>query len=109
VCSTLAGRRISVEGDDRPFAVQFSSTAAWFVEVDGQQHVVTRLEPSTVLALLDGDLRLEDALRNDLLVVRGSVRYAADVFDALMIYLRGAIRCPSSPSLLAQFRASVIQ
>jgi hypothetical protein len=106
--ATLAGRRIGIAGDDRPFAVQFLAGRALFLESDGSEHVLARVDRSTLFGLLDGNLRLEEALRQDRLVIRANVDDAADAFDAMLIYLRGAMRCPSSPVLLAQFRASAM-
>lgn len=94
-----------VEGGRR-FAVQCETDRLVTGTVNGDTAVVTAVECATILALVDGELPLEQAIREDRLFVRGGIRDVAAAFDALSIYLRGAIRCPSFPALLNAYRSA---
>ena len=102
----LADLDLCVIDGDRRFAVRHDATRLVSGALRGDEPVVTRVDRSTILALVDGVLTLEDAVRQDRLFVRASPPLAARVFDALSIYVRGAIRCPSFPALLADFRST---
>ena len=106
LCATLAGRRLLVGGDGEPFALCFRSEIVMTVPPDGSEDVYLAVSRRTMLALVDGEVTLEDALRQDCLAVRGRLTHVADLFDGLLIYLRGGIRCPSFPPLLSEFRRS---
>jgi hypothetical protein len=106
LCETLDRRRVCIAGDGERFVLRFNDRAVTSAQVDGTEDVFIGLSRDTILELVDGSLRLEDALRLDLLDVRASVGDAAAAFDGLLVYLRGAIRCPSMPRLLSQFRGA---
>jgi len=105
LCATLLGRRLLVRGDGEPFALDFERGIATIEAPDGSEDLYLGIGHRTILALVDGEVTLEEALRQDRLVLRGSLTRVADVFDGLLIYLRGGIRCPSFPQLLSDFRA----
>jgi hypothetical protein len=104
LCETLGRRRVCIAGDGERFVLRFDARTVISAQADGTEEVFVGISRSTILELVDGRLRLEDALRRDLLDVRASIADAATVFDGLLTYLRGAIRCPSMPRLLSQFR-----
>ena len=106
LCGTLAGRRLCVEGDGMAFTLRFDADAAVSRAALGDEEISISVDRRSILALVDGELTLEEALRQDRLVVRGAVADAARAFDALLIFVRGAIRCPSFPALLSEFRSS---
>ena len=106
LCATMRGRRLSVAGDGDPFALCFDASVVSSADTDGSEDVHLRVGNRTLLALVDGELSLEAALREDSLELRGRVTHVANTFDALQIYVRGVIRCPSQPQLLTTFRAS---
>jgi hypothetical protein len=58
----------------------------------------------TILALVDGEVSLVDAVVGDALALRGAVPDLARFHDALWLYLQGAVRAPSFPALLRAFR-----
>ena len=95
-----------MSGDGDRFALDFENGIVTSVLPDGTEHLDLRVDRRSLLALVDGELSLEDALRQDGLELRGDLRHVIDFFDGLLIYLRGGIRCPSFPQLLADFRAS---
>jgi len=53
--------------------------------------------------LLRAEHSLLDAIMNDELELRGTTDALARLDDCLSLYLRGAVRCPSFPSLLDEF------
>jgi hypothetical protein len=98
---------LCVVDGDRRFAVRCDPDRIMTDLVRGDEDIVTAIDSPTILALVDGELTFEQALRQDRLFVLGAVGQAASAFEALSIYLRGAIRCPSFPALLASFRSSI--
>jgi hypothetical protein len=109
VCLTLRGRRVLVGGlagsGERPFALSFDGGMVDCVEPDGAEDVHFGIDRVTILALVDGEWTLEHALREERFDVRGRLGDVADLFDGWLAYVRGAIRCPSFPQLLSEFRA----
>ena len=105
LCHTLAGKRVCVDGDGQRFALRFESHGVETVTASGAENLCAGVDRSTILALIDGAITLDQALRDDDLLIRARVADAATLFDGLSIYLRGAIRCVSFPMLLAEFRA----
>jgi hypothetical protein len=57
----------------------------------------------TIEALLEGRMDLVDALLADWLQLRGAPAAVSDAYDALSMFLRGAIRSPSLPALLDDY------
>ena len=103
----LAGLHLCVIDGDRRFAVRQVGSRLVSDAISGDEPVITSIDRATILALVDGVLSLEDAVRQDRLLVRASPPHCARVFDALAIYVRGAIRCPSFPALLVDFRSII--
>jgi hypothetical protein len=55
---------------------------------------------ATIARLVDGSLGFLDALLSDALWLRGGTDALIVAYDVLMLFLRGALRCPSAPALL---------
>lgn len=106
LCEMLDGRRMAVADETSVFALHFTRDAVACLAPDGSEDVRVVVNAATLLALIDGELTLENALRQERLGVRSPVGVAADVFDGLVVYVRGAVRCPSAPRLLVEFRQS---
>jgi hypothetical protein len=106
LCDGLDGRTVDIRGDGEPFALSFCQSAARSGPAHGAADVRLAVDRSTILALVDGEVSLEDALEQDRLYVRGNLQHVLQVFEGLVTFVRGAIRCPSSPQLLADFRSS---
>ena len=106
LCATLAGRRVCISCDGDVFALCFGSAAVSTVAARPSDGVHLTVDRPTIFALVDGEFTFEEALREDRLDVRGEVTAVADLFDGLLVYLRGAVRCPSLPPLLADFRGA---
>lgn len=106
LCRTLAGRRVCIADGSQRFTLRFESNAVVTTPETGAEEIRTGVDRRTILALVDGALTLTDAVREERLVVRAAIADAAAAFDALLIYVGGAVRCPSFPRLLSEFRAS---
>jgi hypothetical protein len=92
------------------------------IEGDGSEiHVITSA-PNPVLApdairvesdlrtiddLLDGRTSLLDVVLQDRVLLFGELDRLLRAHDALIVFLRAAVRCPSAPGLLRRFRADV--
>ena len=105
LCYTLAGKRVCVDGDGQRFALRFDAHGVDTATASGTEGIFAGVDRSTILALVDGSMTLDQSLRDDRLLIRAQVADAATLFDGLSIYLRGAIRSVSFPTLLAEFRA----
>jgi hypothetical protein len=62
---------------------------------------------TTIDDLLDGRTSLLDVVWNDRVLLRGSLDQLLVAHDALLVFLRAAVRCPSAPELLRRFRRDV--
>lgn len=60
---------------------------------------------AAVLDVLDAVVGLADAVEADSVRVRGSVDDVLRAHDTLLAYVHAAVRAPSQPGLLAEFRA----
>jgi len=69
---------------------------------DSHPHLSTSAQ--TILDLADGKTTILSALLSGSLDLKGSLQEIARIYEALMAYLRGAVRCPSFPQLLDNFR-----
>ena len=107
LCTTLAGRRLRVSGDDEEFGLDFHDRSVVTTAARGDEAIVAGIDRRTIVAMVDGHLTIEEALRLDRLSVRAAVTDALMAFDGIEIYLRGAVRCPSFPGLLDQLRTSL--
>jgi hypothetical protein len=67
-------------------------------------HVELTSDTSSILAVLDGEVTLADAVLEDRLVVRGALPDVVAFHDGLAVYVHGAVRAPSFADLLRRFR-----
>jgi hypothetical protein len=107
LCDTFAGRRLRVTGDEEEFGLDFRDRSVVIAAARGDEAIVAGIDRRTIVDMVDAHLTIEEALRLDRLTMRASLKDALTAFDGMEIYLRGAIRCPSFPGLLAQLRASL--
>jgi hypothetical protein len=57
-----------------------------------------------ILDLIDGRIRIHDAIDRDRLRLRGSAEAIERFFTALMIYLEGLMRAPGTMAILKDYR-----
>jgi hypothetical protein len=106
LCGTLNGLCLCIRSDGQPFALRFSAGSVASVQPDGSEQVHLSVDRPTIKALVDGELTLEDALRRGRLELFGTPTNVAHVFDGLLVYVNGGIRCPSFRHLLSAFNTS---
>jgi hypothetical protein len=70
----------------------------------GAPAIDVRTTRATVLALIDAELSLVDAVLADHLSLRGALPDLLAFHEGLTTYVHGAVRAPSFPALLAAYR-----
>ena len=88
--------------------------SARIVRFDGSRFVLEREDvkadvdvefaSDTILDLVDGELSLEEAINSEVLWIRGAVEVVENFYDAVLIYIDGAMRSPGFLNLLKEFR-----
>jgi hypothetical protein len=106
LCAAMRDRVALFRVDGPPVLVSFGEGRATVDPVITRAPVgiESALSKQTILDLLDGELSLEEAVLSDRFFVRAPVSELHVFFQALLHYLRGAVRCPSLPTLLAAYR-----
>jgi hypothetical protein len=59
---------------------------------------------ATILAVLDAQITLAEAVESDALRVRADLDRLVHLHDGLLAYVHGAVRCPGFPALLLRLR-----
>jgi len=103
LCHTLAHRDVAIQVGDEHTTACFAGGVTLRRGSDRAaiEVITTR---RTISALIDGTSTLLDAVLSDALLLRGNPADLLTFHDGLMIYLHGAMRAPSFPSLLRDFR-----
>lgn len=106
LCGMLAPRELLlvVDGEQTPLA--FTPSAARLLPAPQQPLVTLRTGRRVILDVIDARLTLQEAVAANAIVLQGAVDELALFHDALLTYVRGGVRCPSFPHLLARFRQS---
>jgi len=104
ICANLSGRSISVEVDGqfvfldcRPLEVLLPNS----IERADVRVVSSR---RTILDVIDARLTIDQAVRNGSIYAGGRQSYIDNCHNALLFFVRGAVRSPSFPALLQEFR-----
>jgi hypothetical protein len=106
LCTTLSGRCVAVRSSHEEFWLRFQKRDVHVVAAGVAEDVRLSIDRQTILALVDGELTIEDALRDDRLELYGAVERVTEFYDGLQVYVAGAVRCPDFPRLLTEFRIS---
>ena len=93
--------RLFVQGERVQVVARRGRFVRWS---DGDAAVTVRTTPRAILALVDGEETLLDAVVAGRLDACGAVDALTAAHDGLMIFLEGAVRCPSFPGLMRDFR-----
>jgi hypothetical protein len=104
LCAMLREREARVTMDELRIGIAFPGGAFRLVGDVDQPCIELRSDRATVLDVVDGRLTLEEAVWNERLQLRGRLDDLARFHDALVLYLHGAVRCPSFPWLLECYR-----
>jgi hypothetical protein len=103
-CAGAEGVRLEVEST--PFVVRFGARSHSLEPAPAAGAVDVRSDRETLLALLDAELTLLEAIESDRLHIQGETDAVLRFEQALGAFLEGAVRAPSFPALLAAFRGA---
>ncbi len=100
---SLAGLQVHLTLDNSELGIRGGEGAVTVGPTrDPQVHV--RTSGPAILGLLDGRVSLTEALECGLLDLRGDLEPVLAVHQGLLLYLHGAVRCPSFPDLFLRLR-----
>lgn len=105
LAAVFAGREINVAVDGDAVGLVARAGRVRVGMPSAVPHVELTSDTSSILAVLDGELTLADAVLADRLVVRGALPDVVAFHDGLATYVHGAVRAPSFADLLRRFRA----
>lgn len=106
MCAALESRVVCLAVGEESVTLGFSKTRA--VECESlPANVSLSTDAKTVLALCDAEMTIAAAVRSDRLELTGGSPDLIAFDDGLAIYLAGAVRAPSFPGLLHDYRADV--
>jgi hypothetical protein len=105
MCAPVAGRLVAIGADGEELALRFAADGVRAAAPGGVPDLSVRTSRDAVLALVDAECSLLEAVLSDRLVLRGTPDDVIAFHDALVAYLHGAVRAPSFPGLLRRFRA----
>ena len=110
LCEALAGLQIEVRVDRERMIVGFEPGGHRIAaEIAGAEPSAAgarfRASRGAVLDVLDGRISLAEAVLTGRLEAYAPLARLLELHDALLLYVNGAVRCPSFPALLDRFRA----
>ena len=104
LCERLDGARIRLRVDGKALSPAFGPEGFALVPPCESPEVDLASDRQTILEVLAGDLRLEDAVWDERLALFGSLDALARFHDGFASCVNGAVRCPSFPRLLERYR-----
>ena len=104
MCQRLAGMTATLLIDDERIALVFERRAVQVRRRHPGANVRVRTSRRAIQDILDARLTLQAAVDNGSLQLWGSIANLEDFHEALLVYVRGAVRSPSFGPLLARFR-----
>ena len=102
--ASLRGQRLRLEIGAERFSVTHDADTLRLGAPEGGSTVELRTTRQTLLALVEHETSLLEAVLRGRLELRGTVPALARFHDALALYLHGAVRSPSFPALLPELR-----
>lgn len=100
----LGANVVTFRVDGAPVAVRVEEGRPRVAGAREPGHTEVATDPHTILDLVDAKLTLLEALTSERFRLRGSLDAVTGFDAALLAYLDGAVRCPSFPALLDEFR-----
>ncbi len=107
MCVTLAPREVSIAVGGEVVSVLCSADEARLIATPVQPAVEVRTSREAIVDLVDARSTLVASVLGDRVELRGKLDDLVAFHDGLHIYLHGAVRAPSFPDLLRQFRRSL--
>lgn len=105
--SRLNARAVVVDVDGERLALIPTARALEIGTASAEQLPILRTTGGVIVALLDGDLELGTALRENRLRLRGASSDLIAFHSALMAYLEGCVRASGMDRLLSRYRGAV--
>jgi hypothetical protein len=106
LCDVMSGRMVELVIGDEVMALDFHAGQPVVYPTEATHHLTTRLltDPRTILDLADARLTIIAAVLERRIDLFGGVGELSALYEAILTYIRGLIRCPSAPRLLDHFR-----
>ncbi|MGE2728059.1 SCP-2 sterol transfer family protein [Mycolicibacterium vaccae] len=103
---TLGEHLVALHVDDERFCLTGGNDLVVVDHVPGA-HVHIATARSTIVEILDGHLRLEAAVQDGAVAVRGALDDVLRVHDTLRAYVHAAVRAPAQAGLMDALRAGL--
>lgn len=104
MCAALDGLAVALRVDDACFTAGFSTHGARVRATTGGEAVRVTTRGSTLLDILDDHQSLSEAVLADAVEVLGPLDTLVRLQEGLLLYVRGAVRCPGFAPLLRRLR-----
>lgn len=104
MCRQLAPREVILRVDGETVALVFRCDDVHIAPHSPHPQVEIETTRATVLSVIDAEATLTEAVLDDRLLLRGRLEDLVAFHDALLTYVRGAVRAPSFPHLLRRYR-----
>jgi hypothetical protein len=105
-CSYLDGCAVEIDVDGEVFTVYVASRVAAVADApNASPHARIGTSRRTLGDVLDARLSVRDAVMRDELQVVAPLAMITRLYEGLLAYVHGGVRCPSFPTLLKRFRA----
>ncbi len=106
LCRQLCPREVGIVVDGETVAACFQRDDVRLSRHRVNPAVEMRTSRGAILAVIDGESTLLDSILDDRLCLRGGPEDVLAFHEALLTYVHGAVRAPSFPGLLADFRTA---
>lgn len=104
MCEALGAREVLITVSGQPAAVRCDGARATVSADAWRPAVALRATAAEVVALADGERTVAEAVIEGRVVMRGEVDDLLAAHDALVAFVRGAVRAPSFAWRLGAFR-----
>jgi hypothetical protein len=109
LCTILDGVTVSVQSERDQFSLSCGQTGHRLQDGVAGADVRLRLSGETLLALLEGEVALLDAVRTERMYLAGTTNNLGRLESALRCLIHGAVRSPETAALLARFKQAARQ
>lgn len=107
MCGLLAPRELSLHFDEEVVSLKFSPSQAALLTKPEAAAVRLWTTRQTIIEIIDAQQSLHEAVESNAITLIGPVDDLASFHEGLLVYIRGAVRCPSFPPLLDRFRLTI--
>ena len=104
ICHVLTPHEVCLTIGAETVSIRFGQEVVEVLRVPQEPAVYLSSTKQTLLDLADARFTLEAAIMRDLLHVRGKMDDLIRFYESLQLYVQGAVRCPSFPALLSDYR-----